>query len=160
MRKLYFITLIALVLLVGGCSGGYWADKGTKTMIYDFKEPVTFPFAVDDIRTEVAVDQIDELQQFIFHYKNKQTTQEIRYILSKVIDEPEKLSGSRSPNLQLANGKEAYYQVDGTTQSIWWEGEDGFLARLVYYIDGNMQELNDHNMLEDSELIQLADQVQ
>jgi len=158
MKKISGLILIVLILMTG-CSGSSPAEKGIKTMLYDFKEPAIFPFEVNEVRTEIAVDNIDVLQQFVFHYKNKQTAQEIRYILSKVIDEPEKLSGIKIPTIELKNGKQAYYEEDDTSQSIWWEADNGFLARFSYYVNGNMGELND-NKLDKSSLIELANQVQ
>jgi len=159
MRSISFVLLI-LMLLIGGCSGGSQTKKEIKTMLYDFNEPFRFPFEVNEVRTEVQVDNIDVIQQFIFHYKNKQTTQEIRYILSKVINQPEKLSNMGTSRLELKTGKVAYYDEDKTSQSIWWEGENGFLARFYYYINGNMEQLDDNNKLQISELIELTNQVQ
>lgn len=158
MRKISFGLLI-FCLFISGCSGSFQTEKGIKTMLYDFNEPSEFPFEVNEVRTEVLVDNIDVIHQFVFHYKNKQTTQEIRYILSKVIEKPEKLSEIKTPLLELKNGKPAYYEEDETSQSIWWESETGFLARFVYYINGNMSNLNDLK-LEPSDLIELANQVQ
>jgi hypothetical protein len=128
-------------------------------MFYNFSEPFRFPFEVNEVRSEIAMDNPDYLHQFVFHYKNKQTMQEIRYILSKVIDKPEEISQKDKQPLELKSGKLAYYQEDATSQSIWWEGDNGFLARFVYYIDGNRERLG-NDKLAKSDLIDLVNQVQ
>lgn len=158
MRRISFVFLI-LCFLISGCSGGNPAEERSKSMHYDFSEPYKFPFEVNEVRTEIAIDDADVLQQYIFHYKNKQTTQEIRYILSKVIDEPEKISEQGKEPFELENGKHVYYEEKETSQSIWWESKDGFLARFVYYINGNRDRLGE-NKLEVSDLINLVNQVQ
>lgn len=158
MRSISFFSLI-LLFLISGCSGDSSQVKD-RSMIYDFNEPYRFPFEVNQVSTEIAIDNPDALQQFIFHYKNKQTTQEIRYILSKVIDQPEKISQQGKQVFKLKNGILAYYEEDETSQLIWWEGDNGFLARFVYYIDGNMEQLDEKNNLKVSDLVDLANQVQ
>jgi hypothetical protein len=157
LRSLSFVLFI-LIFIMSGCSGSNADNNRSKSINYDFKEPFRFPFEVNDVRTEVEVYP-DSLHQFIFHYKNKETTQEVKYILSIVIDEHETVSEQNKQVVNLENGKLAFYEEDETTQSIWWEGEDGFLARFVYYINGNSTPLNDIK-LEISELIELANQVQ
>lgn len=82
------------------------------------------------------------------------TIKPLKYILSKVIDQPEKVSEKDKQIVKLEKGQ-AFYEVDETSQSIWWEGENGFWARFVYYLNGNMEQLDD-NKLEVSELIELA----
>jgi|GEM_PF-6731310 len=158
MRRISFVFLV-LCFLISGCSGGNPAEERSKSMHYDFSEPYRFPFEVNEVRTEIAIDDADVLQQYVFHYKNKQTTQEIRYILSKVIDEPEKISEQGKEPFELENGKHVYYEENETSQSIWWESKDGFLARFVYYINGNRDRLGE-NKLEVSDLINLVNQVQ
>ncbi|KRF06545.1 hypothetical protein ASG89_19000 [Paenibacillus sp. Soil766] len=158
MKKISFAVLI-LLFLICGCSGNNDSREKSKQMNYDFKEPVTFPFEVNAIHTEIAIDNPDVLQQFIFHYKNIQTTQELKYILSKVIDQPEKVSEVNKQTVHLENGKQAFYEVGESSQSIWWESENGFLARFVYYINGNKNQLGDLK-IDVSELIKLANQVQ
>lgn len=91
MRSISFVFLI-LIILISGCSGSNPTEERSISMLYDFNEPFRFPFEVNEVRTEIAIDNPDYLQQYIFHYKNKQTTQEIRFILSKVFDKPEKIS--------------------------------------------------------------------
>ncbi|KRE70837.1 hypothetical protein [Paenibacillus sp. Soil750] len=158
MKNISFAILLVFLLMCG-CSGNSALTERSKSMIYDFKEPFRFPFEVNEVRTEIAIDNPDVLQQFVFHYKNNQTTQEIRYILSKVIDQPEKVSEKGKQIVKLENGKQAFYEIDETSQSIWWEGKNGFLARFVYDINGNSEQLDD-NKLEVSKLLDLANQVQ
>ncbi|MDQ0092077.1 hypothetical protein J2T12_005521 [Paenibacillus anaericanus] len=158
MRNISFSFLV-MIFLISGCSSSNPTEERSKSMLYDFNEPYRFPFEVNEVRTEIAIDNPDVLQQYIFHYKNKQTTQELRYILSKVIDEPEKISLQGKQPIELENGKQAYYEEDETSQSIWWESEKGFLARFVYYINGNLNQLNNYK-LDESDLIDLANQVQ
>lgn len=155
MRSFSFVFLI-LCILISGCSGGTQIDR---SMRYDFTEPYKFPFEVNDVRTEIAIDNPDYLQQYVFHYKNKQTKQEINYILSKVIGNPEEASKQSSHPVNLKNGKQAYYKEDDTSQLIFWDSENGFLARFVYYIDGNTERLGS-NKLSQSDLIDLINQVQ
>ncbi|KRE20917.1 hypothetical protein [Paenibacillus sp. Soil522] len=159
MRSISFVFLI-LIILISGCSGSSQTKVRSKSMLYDFNEPFRFPFEVNEVRTEIAMDNPDSLQQYVFHYKNKQTTQEIKCILSKVIDEPEDISFKQGKQpLKLENGKQAYYEEDETSQSIWWEGDNGFVARFVYYINGNREQLDKYK-LDKSDLIELANQVQ
>ncbi|MEK5396227.1 hypothetical protein [Paenibacillus sp. FSL K6-2859] len=157
MRRTSYYVLLILIILISGCSGGN-PDRNL-TMNYDFAEPFRFPFEVNEVRTEVEMDDPYALQQYVFHYKNKQTTQEIKLILSKVIDDPENISEVGKSPLTLKNGKQAYYEEDENSQSIWWESKDGFLARFVYYINGYLDPLGDYK-LNDSDLIDLANQVQ
>lgn len=158
MRSIYFVLLV-LIIVISGCSSSEPIEEKSKSMHYDFSEPYRFPFEVNEVRTEVAIDNPDFLQQYVFHYKNKQTTQEIRYILSKVIDEPEKIEEQGKEVLKLENGTQAYYEENETSQSIWWESQNGFLARFVYYINGNQDPLGEQ-ILTRSELIDLVKQVQ
>jgi hypothetical protein len=153
-------VLLILIFLISGCNVSNQMVEINEPMSYDFNEPVSFPFEVNEVHTVIDNIMSGYLQQFVFHYKNKQSTQEIRYILSKVMEKPQKLSDIGTPTLELENGKQAYYEDDGTSQSIWWEGENGFLARFVYYVNGNSVHLDDNNKLEISELINLANQVQ
>ncbi|MBD7971066.1 hypothetical protein [Paenibacillus gallinarum] len=158
MRNISFSFLV-LFFLISGCSSGNSTDQISKSMLYDFNEPFRFPFEVNEVRTEIAIDNPDVLQQYVFHYKNKQSTHEIRYILSKVIGKSEEISKQGKEPFELENGKQAYYEEDETSQSIWWESENGFLARYVYYINGNFDELGSYK-LDQSDLIDLANQVQ
>lgn len=153
-----FFVFLILSFLISGCSTKH-VEVHNKSILYDFTEPFKFPFEVNEVRSEITIDNPDYLHQFVFHYKNKQTMQEIRYILSKVIDNPEQISQKGKQPLELKSGKQAYYQEDMTSQSIWWEGENGFLARFVYYIDGNREQLG-KDKLAKSDLIDLVNQVQ
>lgn len=158
MKSISFVFLI-LIIFISGCSGGNQTEDRSKSILYDFNEPFRFPFEVNEVRTEIAIDNPDALQQYVFHYKNKQTTQEIRYILSKVMDEPEKISKQGKQPFDLENGKQAYYEEDETSQSIWWVSENGFLARFVYYVNGNLNKLGNYK-LDESDLVDLTNQVQ
>ncbi|WP_336789675.1 hypothetical protein [Paenibacillus sp. MMO-177] len=158
MRSIPFVFLV-LMFLISGCSRGNPTTERSKSILNDFTEPTTFPFEVNEVRTEIEIDNPDVLQQYVFHYKNKQTTQEIRYILSKVIDEPEKISKQGKELFELENGIQTYYEEGETSQSIWWESQDGFLARFVYYINGNQNPLGEYKLAR-SELIDLVKQVQ
>ena len=60
---------------------------------------------------------------------------------------------------KLKNGLSAYYEEDSTSQTLWWEREDGFLARFVYFINVNDMALDEYQ-IEAEELVQLANQVQ
>lgn len=157
MKSVFSYVLLILIILISGCSGSN--QDRVLSMNYDFVEPFRFPFEVNEVRTKIELDNPYILQQYIFHYKNKQTTQEIRLILSKVINDPEKVSEQGKQPYTLKNGKQAYYDEDETSQSIWWESKDGFLARFVYYINGNLDLLGDYK-LDDSDLVDLANQVQ
>ncbi|OME74116.1 hypothetical protein BK120_32090 [Paenibacillus sp. FSL A5-0031] len=159
MRSISLVFLI-LMILISGCSGhNPNKERIIPMMRYDFNEPFRFPFEVNEVRTEISIDDPYELHQYVFHYKNKQTTQEISYILSKVIDEPEKVSEQGKQPIELENGKQAYYKEDETSQSIWWKSENGFLARFIYYINGYHIQLGNYK-LDESDLIDLANQVQ
>ncbi|NJJ38148.1 hypothetical protein [Paenibacillus apii] len=77
------IVLLILIILISGCSSSNLTEDRDLSMLYDFNEPFRFPFEVNEVRTEIAMDNPYVLQQYVFHYKNKQSMQEIRYILSK-----------------------------------------------------------------------------
>lgn len=156
MRRISLV-FIMVIILVSGCSSNQ-KEELNKSILFEFNEPFRFPFEINEVSTEVAMDNPDLLQQYVLHYKNKQTTQEIRYILSKVIDEPEKISEQIMKQVDLKNGKKAYYKEDETSQSIWWDGEDGFVSRFIYYINGNSEKLGSYK-LDESDLIDLVDQV-
>ncbi|NIK22437.1 hypothetical protein [Paenibacillus lupini] len=158
--RIRFVALLILCCLISGCSVEKQSEDSTHSILYDFQEPTSFPFEVNDVRTEIAIDNVDTLHQFVFHYKNKQTTQEIKYVLSKVIDESETASYVKGMKpLEVINGKQTYYEEDDSSQSIWWENEKGFVARYVYYINGSQEPLG-MNTLTESELIELVKQVQ
>lgn len=151
-------SLIIVVILASGCSGLVREEISTP-LLYNFIEPLEFPFEVTEKRTQIATDNPKLLHQFVFHYKNIQTTQEIKYILSKSINRPEKIYPTDKQPIQLENGVIAYYQEDEYSQSIWWERDDGFLARFVYYVNENQNTLDSYK-LDPSDLVGLANQVQ
>ncbi|MRH43545.1 hypothetical protein GH741_12730 [Aquibacillus halophilus] len=158
----YYILLFIAFLLLSACNTPNDDMKNNiGPIMYDFKEPVVFPFDVNDISTEIDIQNPDYLHQFIFHYYNEETTQKIKYIVSKVLDEPKdnEVSKENKTEYKLANGKSAYYEENTTSQSIWWENENGFLARFVYYTNGNTSELGEFK-LDVKELVELANQVQ
>lgn len=61
-------------------------------------------------------------------------------------------------SIDLDNGIHAYDE-DESSQSIWWESQNGLLARYVYYINGNQAPLGEYKLTQ-SELIDLVNQVQ
>jgi hypothetical protein len=134
-------------------------DEELQPIMYEFKEPTKFPFEVNDVSTNIDLEVPEYLHQFIFHYRNSKTTQQINYILSKVLEEPEKTPKDNVTEYKLKNGVLAYYEEDQTSQSLWWETENGFLARFVYFTNGNTTELGDYK-LEIEELVELANEVQ
>ena len=159
-KRILIFTLLCFVFsIVSACSD----NTDTKQIALNFKEPSKFPFEVDEVATEIDIKDVDNWYQFIFYYRNTETTQQINYILSKVnIPSDNKISKdekSKYKEYQLANGLPAYYEEDSTSRILWWEREDGFLARFVYFINGNTIALGE-NKLEVEELIQLANQVQ
>ncbi|GLX65660.1 hypothetical protein [Paenibacillus glycanilyticus] len=126
---------------MSGCSSNNQSEIINKPIQYDFSEPLQFPFEVNEAHSEIGIK--DGLHQFVYHYLNKETTQEIKYILSKVIDdEPYVFSEKEKMQpIDLKNGTHAYYKEDEYSQSIWWESENGFIARFVYYINGKSEAL-------------------
>jgi hypothetical protein len=155
-----YILIIVVVLLLSACSTDK-AEVNTSPKRYNFKEPNSFPFEITEVSTEIDMEVPDHLHQVIFNYSNEDTTQQIKYIVSKVIEEPgdNKVSESFGTKYTLENGLLAYYEEDSTSQSLWWENEDGFLARYVYFVNGNTSELGDYK-LEVSNLLEIANQVQ
>lgn len=51
---------------------------------------------MDEVSTGIDIEGPQYLHQFIFIYRNKKTTQEIAYILSKVLKEPEKIDNKEN----------------------------------------------------------------
>lgn len=154
-----FILMLIVTVVCSGCAGGGSQRNIKHPIRYNINEPFAFPFEVNEVWTEIAIDNPDVLHQFIFHYKNKTTTQEIRYILSKSITQQETVSKEGKKQVILSNGQKAYYDEEVDTQSIWWEQDDGFLARLVYYCNGGKTTL-DLYKLEESDIVDLANQIQ
>jgi hypothetical protein len=153
-----FIFLCSACFYLSGCIN-ISKDEELQPIMYEFKEPTKFPFEVNDVSTNIDLEVPEYLHQFIFHYRNSKTTQQINYILSKVLEEPEKAPKDNVTEYKLINGVLAYYEEDQTSQSLWWETENGFLARFVYFTNGNTTELGDYK-LEIEELVELANEVQ
>jgi hypothetical protein len=164
-KKIIIYSLLCLILLLlSACSeeNNNSMDEVINNEIdYSFKEPINFPFTVTDIDTTIDIGPIDYLHQFVFHYRNDESTQQINYILSKIITEPKdnEVSIDEKTEYKLENGLSVYYEEDSTSQSLWWENDDGFLARFVYYINRHQSELGKYK-LEVKELLELANQVQ
>ncbi|MED4456117.1 hypothetical protein [Metabacillus fastidiosus] len=159
-RKITFCMLLSLTfLLLSACKSENKPEFNR--LMYDFKEPTSFPFEVNDVATTIDIAQVDYMHQFVFHYRNKETTQQINYILSKVLEEPKdnEVLKDGKKEYRLNNGVAVFYEEDSTSQSLWWKNEDGFLARYIYYIDGNTRDLGEYK-LEIRELVDLANQVQ
>ena len=159
-KRILIFTILCIVFSIVSACG---VNTDTKHIAYNFKEPSKFPFEVDEVTTEIDIKDVDNWYQFIFYYRNTETTQQLDYILSKVnvpsdnkISEDEK---SEYKEYKLENGLPAYYEEDSTSQALWWEREDGFLARFVYFINVNDIALDEYK-LEAEELVQLANQVQ
>jgi hypothetical protein len=158
MKLKLFIFLCSACLYLSGCINNS-KDVELQPIMYEFKEPTKFPFEVNDVSTNIDLEVPEYLHQFIFHYRNTKTTQQINYILSKVLEEPEKVPNDNVTEYKLKNGVLAYYEEGQTSQSLWWETEKGFLARFVYFTNGNTTELGDYK-LEIEELVELANEVQ
>ena len=126
-----------------------------------FEEPIEFPFEITRRYTEIDIGVPHHLHQFIFHYMNEETNQELNYIVYKVVDEPadmEELS-SYGDQYVLEDGTSAFFdESESTSQVLRWQNRNGFTASLVYYIDGNSVELDDETRLPVQQLINLANQ--
>jgi hypothetical protein len=157
MQIKFLILLCSVCVFLNACSMN--SEQKVEPIMYEFKEPTQFPFEVNDVSTDIDLEVPDYLHQFIFHYRNTETTQQINYILSKVLEKPEKVPNDNVTEYKLKNGVLAYYEEDETSQSLWWETEDGFLARYIYFTNGNTTELGDYKLAID-ELINLANEVQ
>ncbi|MGP4072038.1 hypothetical protein ACTWQB_05735 [Piscibacillus sp. B03] len=156
--KITFVLMSLCFLLLGACNNQN--TKGEVDSIhYNFKEPISFPFEVNEISSEIDIQRVDYLHQFIFTYYNSKSTQQINYILSKVLDETEDVDTEGKIEVNLDNGKVAYYEESSTSQKLWWKREDGFIARFIYFIDKNTSPLGEFK-LEKDEPIKLANQVQ
>ncbi|WP_138420917.1 hypothetical protein [Aquibacillus sediminis] len=156
------VLLFITILLLSACnSPNDEVENKIGPIMYEFQEPTKFPFEVNDVSTEIDIQNPDYLHQFIFYYYNEETTQQVKYILSKELEEPKdnEVSIYNKTEFTLTNGKSAYYEENTTSQSLWWESENGFLARFVYFTNGNRSELGEYK-LEAEELVELANQVQ
>ena len=157
MKIKLLILLCSIFVFLNACN--HDSEQKVEPIRYEFKEPTQFPFEVNDVSTNIDLEAPDFLHQFIFHYRNIETTQQINYILSKVLEKPENAPNDNMTEYVLKNGVLAFYGEDETYQSLWWETEDGFLARYIYFINGNTTELGEYK-LEVDELIKLANEVQ
>jgi len=162
-RILVFTFLFFVTLIASACEVITTNSEDVERIEYKFKftEPSKFPFEVNEVTTEIDIKDYWDL--FIFYYRNVETTQQIKYILSKVsiesnnqISEGEK---SKYKEYKLENGLSAYYEEDSTSQVLWWEREDGFLARFVYFTNVNDIALDEYQ-IEAEGFVQLANQVQ
>ncbi|WLD94489.1 hypothetical protein [Alkalihalobacillus sp. AL-G] len=162
MKSKYILCFVVFVLL-SACNETSNNDvkQNIKSIQYEFKEPTNFPFEVNDVSTSIDIGPVDYLHQFIFYYRNKESTQQIKYILSKILNEPKENDFSREDKTEykLKNGISAYYEENERNQSIWWKNDDGTVGRFVYYINGNSRDLGEYK-LEAEELVELANQVQ
>ncbi|MCT4776015.1 MULTISPECIES: hypothetical protein [Exiguobacterium] len=137
------------------------ADQPNLPIEYAFEEPIAFPFEITQRYSEVDIENPHHMHQFVFNYVNEETAQELRYIVHKVVDEPEDVEDVSSYGDQyvLADGTSAFYdEAESTSQGLWWINKDGFTARIIYYIDGNSVELDDETRLPVQQLINLANQ--
>jgi len=153
--KKIFILILFLVLLISGCSVN--EDKDYFGWInYNFNLPYEFPFEID--KQYVELETTGYYNQFVFHYINSNTSQEIKYIISIVNYESESHSFKEGLLITLDNGLEANYIEDDTSQSIWWDNGE-FSMRYIYYINGNQDELDDKK-LDIESFVELVYQVQ
>lgn len=128
-----------------------------KPINYDFKIPHNLPFEVDSIVSEIDILDPDTLHQFIYFFKNEKNEQLIKYVVSKAMDQELVLEIDDKFELKLANGKPAYYKEDGFSQQIWWEHENGFIGRMIYFYRNRDSE---NEKLDRDTLVDLANQVQ
>ncbi|WP_214833716.1 hypothetical protein [Exiguobacterium sp. s152] len=137
------------------------ADQPNPPIEHAFEEPIAFPFEITRRYSEIDIAKPHHMHQFVFHYVNEETTQELRYIVHKVVDEPDDMEDISSYGDQyvLADGTSAFYdEAESTSQGLWWINKNGFTARIIYYIDGNSIELDDETRLPVQQLINLANQ--
>ncbi|MGG3889726.1 hypothetical protein [Metabacillus fastidiosus] len=118
-RKITFCMLLSLTfLLLSACKSENKPEFND--LMYEFKEPESFPFEVNDVATTIDIAQVDYMHQFVFHYRNKETTQQINYILSKVLKEPKdnEVLKDGKKEYKLNNGVAAFYEEDSKSQSL------------------------------------------
>jgi hypothetical protein len=138
-----------------------WPDPPNPPIEHTFEEPIVFPFEITRRYTEVDIQVPHYLHSFVFHYVNEETSQELHYIVDKVVDEPEDVDdlSSYGDQYELADGTAAFFdESESTSQGLWWINKNGFTARIIYYLDGNSVELDDETRLPVQQLINLANQ--
>ncbi|TYP74818.1 hypothetical protein [Paenibacillus methanolicus] len=161
-RNVLILVIVAFIVIMSVMRNrdNEISEVVDRSMRYTFQEPYRFPFEVDEASSEVAIDNPDSLHQFIFRYGNKETGQQLSYIVSKLVDNPPTpADGPNRERHQLKNGRAAYYEEDESSQGIWWQTEKGFTARIIYGIDGYQTPLGDRKLTLE-ELIDLAQQAQ
>ena len=62
-----FILLLLAFVLLSACGNGN-PETNISTIMYDFKEPTTFPFNISEVSTDIDIEAPDHLHQFIFRY--------------------------------------------------------------------------------------------
>jgi hypothetical protein len=129
MKFKLFIFLCSACFYLSGCIN-ITKDEELQPIMYEFKEPTKFPFEVNDVSTNIDLEVPEYLHQFIFHYRNSKTTQQINYILSKILEEPKKAPKDNVTEYKLKNGVLAYYEEDQTSQSLWWENGERFSCSI------------------------------
>ncbi|TCI77935.1 hypothetical protein EVJ20_08235 [Exiguobacterium sp. SH0S1] len=152
----WLIVILALVELATD-----WPDQPNPPIEHEFEEPTAFPFDITRRYSEIDIAKPHHMHQFVFHYVNEETTQELHYIVHKIVDEPNEMEDISlyGDQYELADGTTAYFdETESTSQGLWWQNRDGFTARIIYYIDGNSVELDDENRLSVQQLINLANQ--
>ncbi|WP_214483103.1 hypothetical protein [Bacillus sp. SM2101] len=161
--RLIFLLLLSFIILYQFTN----YNKDTKKteqiyqILYDFKEPVQFPFNIDEKTTEIDIKKIDYLHQFSFEYYNSETTQQINYILTRILNKSNNNNypPRESKEFMLENGTMAYYEERETSQLLRWITHDDFEAKLVYFTNKNSTALGDYK-LDVKELLKIANQVQ
>lgn len=158
MRIRLIISLCLLLLFLNGCSNNN-PQPIIEPIIYEFKEPTKFPFEINDVSTNISMPMPNHIHQFGFNYRNKETMQQISYVLSKTLKgaHPE-IPRSATVTNSLDNGVTTYYEETATFQRLYWKMEDGFEARITYYINKDTTELGDYK-LKIEDLINLANEV-
>ncbi|MDL5376302.1 hypothetical protein ACNOIU_02735 [Exiguobacterium mexicanum] len=98
------------------------ADQPNPPIEHAFEEPIAFPFEITRRYSEIDIAKPHHMHQFVFHYVNEETTQELRYIVHKVVDEPDDMEDISLYGDQyvLADGTSAFYdEAESTSQGLW-----------------------------------------
>ena len=164
LRKIFNLKLVVVLLILAIIfllfkqfnSNDYQENQFSLSI----KEPHEFPFVVNEVSTDIDILTNRGFHEYTFRYKNKETVQELKYIVSKPTKEPQdfELPGFLTGDYKkytIENGRVVYYQEDSETQFLWWSGSDGTLVRLVY----SAEQVN-NTRLDVEELLNLANQVQ